>query len=424
MNDVELSTKLNNAPIESIEIDDIIGFCALKREESIDLDYKSNWPSDLEKVICSFANTQGGIILIGVDEEEKTRKPKLPINGIEGEKSSIYQRVMNIASDGIYPPISPEVRICELSNQENKFVVLIRILPSRLMHSTDRRRRIYVRVADNSRGYDLASVSDLEWLWQRKTLLEEKREEIYRSAIDHSSSKAIPWNSVEDEQHWNIVPKLHISIIPSFPSDDKSIETDQLLKIVHSLPQVRSSWKNVDRKTPWNIGFWRSIPGGVCTSNRGYKRYLEYIEFGQMAHFHTTIGIETFKNVNGMPVDFEFTWAYIILAYADITFKFAHKYFDRVQYTWPITVNVIFELTNLIKIDYSVPGKPSSSDSMSAFTPVKQLQLLDTEITPAQLGAEDTLMLTTADKLFWAFGLGWDKPRVSEWVRATVSKHA
>src|SRR5258706_775234 len=424
MNDVELSTKLNNAPIESIEIDDIIGFCALKREENIDLDYKSNWPSDLEKVICSFANTQGGIILIGVDEEEKTRKPKLPINGIEGEKSSIYQRVMNIASDGIYPPISPEVRICELSNQENKFVVLIRILPSRLMHSTDRRRRIYVRVADNSRGYDLASVSDLEWLWQRKTLLEEKREEIYRSAIDHSSSKAIPWNSVEDEQNWNIVPKLHISIIPSFPSDDKSIETDQLLKIVHSLPQVRSSWKNVDRKTPWNIGFWRSIPGGVCTSNRGYKRYLEYIEFGQMAHFHTTIGIETFKNVNGMPVDFEFTWAYIILAYADITFKFAHKYFDRVQYTWPITVNVIFELTNLIKIDYSVPGKPSSSDSMSAFTPVKQLQLLDTEITPAQLGAEDTLMLTTADKLFWAFGLGWDKPRVSEWVRATVSKHA
>ena len=59
-----------------------------------------------------------------------------------------------------------------------KYVVLIRILPSRLMHSTDRRRRIYIRVADNSRGYDLASVSDLEWLWERKTLLEEKRKEI------------------------------------------------------------------------------------------------------------------------------------------------------------------------------------------------------------------------------------------------------
>jgi hypothetical protein len=377
MNDLELSNKLNNTPIESIEIDDIIGFCELKREEGIDLDYKSNWPSDLEKVICSFANTQGGIVLIGVDEEEKTRKPKLPINGIEGEQSSIYQRVMNIASDGIYPPISPEVRICKLPNQENKYVALIRILPSRLMHSTDRRRRIYVRVADSSRGYDLASVSDLEWLWERKTLLEEKRKEIYESAIDHSSSKAIPWNSMEDEQHWKIIPKLHVSIIPSFPTLDKVIEMDELLKIVLSMPQERSSWKEVDRKIPWHIGFWRSIPGGVCISNRGYKRDLGYMEFGQMAHAHTTIGIETFKNDNGMPVDFEFTWAYIILAYTDITLKFANKFFDRIQYNWPITVNVTFELTDLIKLNHSVPGKPSSVDSMSGFAPVQQLQLLD-----------------------------------------------
>src|SRR5512141_2970210 len=117
MNDIEGLNKLNNAPIESIEIDDIISFCEIRREEGIDLDYKSSWPSDLEKVICSFANTQGGMILVGVDEEEKTRKPKLPINGIEGDSSSIYQRVMNIASDGVYPPVSPEVRVCQLPDQ-------------------------------------------------------------------------------------------------------------------------------------------------------------------------------------------------------------------------------------------------------------------------------------------------------------------
>ncbi len=239
MIDVELSNKLNTAPIESIVAEDIIGFCEIRREEGLDLDYKSNWPSDLQKIISSFANTQGGIVLIGVDEEEKTRKPKLPINGIEGESSSIYQKVMNIASDGIYPPISPEVQVCKLPDPKNKFVVLIRILPSRLMHLTNQRRKIYIRVADNSRGYDLASVSDLEWLWERKTLLEEKREEIYLSAIEHSKNKAIPWNSIEDEQHWNSIPKLNISIIPSFPSLDKSIETDQLLKMVQSIFSFR-----------------------------------------------------------------------------------------------------------------------------------------------------------------------------------------
>jgi hypothetical protein len=424
MNDIEWSNKLNNAPIESIEIDDIIGFCEIRREEGIDLDYKSNWPSDLEKVICSFANTQGGIILIGVHEEEKTRKPKTPIDGIDGEQPTIYQRIMNIASDGIYPPISPEVRICELPNQKGKYVVLIRILPSRLMHSTDRRRRIYIRVADNSRGYDLASVSDLEWLWERKTLLEEKRKEIYLSAISHSGSNAIPWNSVEDEQHWNTIPKLHISIIPSFPSPEKTVESDQLLKVVQSLPQVRSNWNDVDRTVPESIGYWRTIPGGVCSSNRGYNKFLQYLEFGQLAHVHATIGIETFTAIDGNPVHDEFTWAYIILAYIDITLKFAHEFFSAVEYTWPITVNVILELTNLIRINYSVPGRqnPFRSDFMSSFAPDKELQLLNTEITPPQLLGEGTLMSTTAHNLFWSFGLGWEKSKVSGWLDATVSK--
>ena len=426
MNDIEWSNKLYNTPIELIEIDDIIHFCEIRREEGIDLDYKSNWPSDLEKVICSFANTQGGIILIGVDEEEKTRKPKFPINGIEGEQTSIYQRIMNIASDGIYPPISPEVRICELPNQNSKHVALIRIMPSRLMHSTDRRRRIYIRVADNSRGYDLASVSDLEWLWERKTLLEEKRKEIYLSAIGHSSSNAIPWNSLEDEQHWNTIPKLHISIIPSFPSPEKSIEPDQLLKVIRSLPQVRSTWNEVDRTVPWNVGYWRTIPGGVCMSNRGYNKFLQYIEFGQMAHVHATIGIEVFKTIDDVSIDYEFTWAYIILAYVDITLKFAHQYFSAVEYKWPITVKVILELTDLIKINYSVPGRSHyfRSDFMSNFAPDKQLQLLNAEISPSQLIEEDTLLPTTAYTLFWSFGLGWDKSKVSGWLKDTGSKRA
>ena len=424
MNNNEWSNKLNNAPIESIEIDDIIGFCEIRREEGIDLDYKGNWPSDLEKVICSFANTQGGIVLIGVDEEEKTRRPKLPIDGIEGEPSTIYQRIMNIASDGIYPPISPEIRVCKLPNPKNKYVVLIRILPSRLMHSTDRRRRIYIRVADNSRGYDLASVSDLEWLWERKRLLEEKRNEIYLSAIGHSGSNAIPWNSVEQEQHWDEVPKLHISVIPSFPSSEKSIEADHLLKVVRSLTPVGSSWRNVDRIVPETTGNWRTIPGGVCSSNRGYIEFPQYIEFGQLAHVHATIGIETFKAIDGTPVKHEFTWAYVILAYVDVTLKFAHQFLDAIEYTWPVTVNVIFELTDLIKINYSVPGRlnPFRSDFMSGFAPDKQLKLLSTEIAPPQLLEEDALMITVAHNLFWSFGLGWEKSKVSEWLQNTVSK--
>ena len=60
---------------------------------------------------------------------------------------------------------------------------------------------------------------------------------------------------------------------------------------------------------------------------------------------------------------------------------------------------------------------------MSNFAPDKQVQLINTEIVPAQLIGEELLMLPIAYNLFWAFGLGWDKPRVAEWLRATRLKH-
>ncbi|MBC8334071.1 MAG: hypothetical protein H8E29_02295 [Anaerolineales bacterium] len=174
------------------------------------------------------------------------------------------------------------------------------------------------------------------------------------------------------------------------------------------------------------IDYWRSIPGGVCTSNRGYEKSLEYIEFGQMAHFHASIGIDTTKAANADAGNYEYTWAYIILAYVDITLKFAYKFLSKIQYSWPITVKVILKVEDFIKINYAVPGYRNhfDLDNMSSFSPDKQLLLLNTEIAPAQLIEDETLMLSVADNLFWAFGLGWDKPTVSNWLSNTASQHA
>ena len=55
---------LHTMPIEDITFEMIEEFCELELVEGIDLDYKSDWPNDLSKLICAFANTQGGLILI------------------------------------------------------------------------------------------------------------------------------------------------------------------------------------------------------------------------------------------------------------------------------------------------------------------------------------------------------------------------
>lgn len=423
MDEIELSNKLNTAPIELIIADDIIGFCDLQREEGMDLDYKSALPNDLEKTICAFANTQGGIILVGVDEEGKTRKPKLPIKGISGDASSIYQRIMNIASDNIYPPISPEIKVCDLPEQKELHLVLIRVLPSKLLHATDHRRRIYTRVADNSRGYDsLASVSELEWLWDRKARLEEIRGEVYRSAISRSASDAISWNSSEERDYWAFSPKLHVSIIPSFPTATNSLEADKLLQVVQSLPQVRSTWTDVDRVTPPLIGQWRSIPTGVCSSTRGYGKDLQYLEFGQLVYVHSSIAIFTRESE---PPDTAVTsWAYAILSYLDITLNLAHKFLGAVQYSWPITISAVVESTLPMKINFSLPARHNSLrvNVISPTATDDKLVLLDQEIVPTTLKTDSSLLLSAAHNLFWAFGLGWEKAKVAGWVDALVTK--
>ena len=65
MEESPIRSSIFSLPIEAIKYEDILSFCDKQMEEGVDLDYKADWPNDLEKVICSFANTQGGIALIG-----------------------------------------------------------------------------------------------------------------------------------------------------------------------------------------------------------------------------------------------------------------------------------------------------------------------------------------------------------------------
>ena len=85
---------LYNKPINQITWDDVDQFCKQGIEENAYLDYKKDFPNDLEKTMSAMANTLGGIILIGV-EEDINNKSKLPIQGIVFQKG-LSERVLNI----------------------------------------------------------------------------------------------------------------------------------------------------------------------------------------------------------------------------------------------------------------------------------------------------------------------------------------
>jgi predicted HTH transcriptional regulator len=85
---------LFSKPIDQITYQDIETFCGKAMTEGVSLDYKENIPKELERTISAFANTYGGLILIGI-EEDAQGKPKIPIKGIPFQRG-LHETIINI----------------------------------------------------------------------------------------------------------------------------------------------------------------------------------------------------------------------------------------------------------------------------------------------------------------------------------------
>ncbi|HRI06013.1 MAG TPA: ATP-binding protein [Candidatus Dojkabacteria bacterium] len=115
--------------IKNISFDEIVEFCKLGYPEGSQLDYKKKfsenfWSNELQKDVASFANMQGGIIIVGVKEDKTTGKPK-EWEGIEINAEEI-DRIDRIVAN--MTPL-PHAESHLIPNEENtKCFLVIRIL--------------------------------------------------------------------------------------------------------------------------------------------------------------------------------------------------------------------------------------------------------------------------------------------------------
>jgi len=63
--------------IERITFEDVVNFCAERHRESTYLDYKRQIDNSLAKTIAAMANTWGGLVIIGVEDEDS--RPRHPV---------------------------------------------------------------------------------------------------------------------------------------------------------------------------------------------------------------------------------------------------------------------------------------------------------------------------------------------------------
>ncbi len=117
--------------------------------ESTSAEFKRKFTSGekIAKEICAFANTKGGVLIIGIDDDKT-------IIGVRSEKEEIAQ-VMHACAFFIEPAIEPIIEIVEL---DYKDIVVVHILessqkPHRVFTSDNEapnQRRAYIRQGEES----------------------------------------------------------------------------------------------------------------------------------------------------------------------------------------------------------------------------------------------------------------------------------
>lgn len=165
--------------IEKITYQDILDFCNQQYRKNIHLDYKQNIDASLAKTITAMANTWGGLIVIGVEDEDS--KPKLPLKGIE-YKEHLREQINNIILGNIIPPLFPEVQICPDEKNE-KALIVIRIPQSNHSpHAIRRNTRVYIRTDTSNEPEELATVDRVIWLVERRKKSTELKDSFYKIA--------------------------------------------------------------------------------------------------------------------------------------------------------------------------------------------------------------------------------------------------
>ena len=321
-------------PTNTISYDDVVSFCEQGISEGVNLDYKRDFPKSLEKTISAFANTFGGMIIIGVEDEDS--KPKRPFVGIK-YKQKLEERVWNIILDNIYPPLFPEIRVCP--PKKNKTFVIIRVpqssdTPHAIYNNTD----VYIRTGNRNKPEDIATEEKREWLRNRRRKSEELRERLYKRAEEKYQ------NICKSEKVEAEYGEFTLSFCPLYPQ-----------KPLMSVEEIEKILENIRVGDVGRLEFPKTIAGGrLCPIQDGmyYFALVEDTRFFIYSEINK-FGLLLYKEDSGWIDKEEHTksvYAVQVIRRLSFALEAAYKLYNQVGY-WGL-VEFRFSLHKLLGIRF------------------------------------------------------------------------
>src|SRR5215213_5915166 len=96
-------------PLEELDFADVEAFCQQipPPREGHRLDFKVSMPTHLERLLSAFANTLGGIVILGVEGDARN-EPIWPPRGLP-DSPGISEQIQQKANQAIYPALEVEI---------------------------------------------------------------------------------------------------------------------------------------------------------------------------------------------------------------------------------------------------------------------------------------------------------------------------
>ncbi|MFP4497037.1 MAG: helix-turn-helix domain-containing protein [Vulcanimicrobiota bacterium] len=197
-------------------------------QENIRLEFKRDYPgrSNMLKKLSAFANTYGGYLILGVDEDGMGRVKAL--NGIE-PISRLDQKIIQWCFDEIYPPIIPYISppIPHPEEPGKVFYVIYVEQSLETPHVLNKSRNgLYVRTDEYSQKFltRLAKFDELEFLMNKRRMAEE----FLSTLLVRANRRLNTHKVIKFEEHHGTDSLLKLILIPFFPQN-RMFEPEHLI---------------------------------------------------------------------------------------------------------------------------------------------------------------------------------------------------
>jgi hypothetical protein len=185
----------------------IRAFCA-RFNEGLRVEYKSTFDENvrrnLPKIISSFANSLGGVLIVGINAENGI--PQRPIQGFETPDEELGLTVENICLQGINPPVAPRTTVVPSDIESHVFLIIEVDESLEAPHAIENSRRVYVRTGNAANPYEGADVDLIIELFKRRTESNRKYERLLAAARKRAGT------AVADSQIHMVV-----EVCPTYP---------------------------------------------------------------------------------------------------------------------------------------------------------------------------------------------------------------